>query len=177
MPEDLVAVLEQVPLLAGIDRRELRTLARSLAIRTFNEGELVTREGSGAAGFFLVLEGNAVVSVGGALIRSLGRGDHFGEVALLDDSVRSASIVAATDLRCAGMAAWQFRPFVETHPKVAWPLLQTLARRLREAEERGERRSVVGALLRSARLTQLLRKASPALPISASSDMKERLNA
>jgi CRP/FNR family cyclic AMP-dependent transcriptional regulator len=139
MPEDLVAALEQVPLLAGIDRRELRMLARSLAIRTFNEGELVTREGGGAVGFFLVLEGNAVVSIGGELVRSLGRGDHFGEVALLDDSVRSASIVAATDLRCAGMAAWQFRPFLEAHPKVAWPLLQTLARRLREAEERVER--------------------------------------
>jgi CRP-like cAMP-binding protein len=139
MAEDLVTALEHVPLLAGIDRRALRSLARSLTVRTFREGELVTREGGGAAGFFLVLEGNAAVSVNGELIRALGRGDHFGEVALLDDSPRSASIVAATDLRCAGMAAWQFRPFVEAHPQVAWPLLQTLAHRLREAEERLER--------------------------------------
>jgi CRP/FNR family transcriptional regulator len=76
-------------------------------------------------------------SIGGEVIRNLGPGDWFGEVALIDEGKRTATIVAGTDLRCRGMTAWEFRPFVHSHPEVAWPLLQTLAARLREAQARG----------------------------------------
>jgi CRP-like cAMP-binding protein len=71
------------------------------------------------------------VSVGGEPRGTLGPGDYFGEIALIDEGVRSASITAATDLLCYGMTPWEFRPFVEQHPQVAWGLLQTLARRFR----------------------------------------------
>jgi len=74
--------------------------------------------------------------VGGETRRSLGPGDWFGEIALIDQGPRSASVVAATELRCQGMSAWEFRPFVQNHPEVAWPLLQALVGRLREAEAR-----------------------------------------
>jgi CRP/FNR family transcriptional regulator len=65
---------------------------------------------------------------------SLGAGDSFGEMALIDEGPRTATVVAATDLRCLALSPWDFRPFVEEHPKVAWSMLQTLARRLRELE-------------------------------------------
>ena len=61
------------------------------------------------------------------------RAEHFGEIALIDSGPRSATIIAGTDLRCRGMSAWEFRPFVEEHPEVAWALLETLVSRLREA--------------------------------------------
>jgi CRP/FNR family cyclic AMP-dependent transcriptional regulator len=134
MAEDLKTALRRVPLFANIGDRELGRLANQFNQRSFAEGTTVTAEGASGVGFFMVLEGNATVSVGGQERRTLGPGDHFGEVALLDEGTRTATIVAATDLRCAGLTAWEFRPFIENHPAVAWPLLQALARELRSAE-------------------------------------------
>jgi CRP/FNR family transcriptional regulator len=71
-------------------------------------------------------------------VGTLGPGDYFGEIALIDNGPRSATIVATTDLRCRGMTAWEFRPFVQEHPEMAWHLLESLVARLREAEERAE---------------------------------------
>ena len=129
-----VDTLRNVPLFAELDERELEQLARQMHERRFPEGAEVTSEGAGGAGFFVIGEGNADVAVGGEHRTSIGPGDYFGEIALIDTGVRSASITAATDLLCYGLTPWEFRPFVEEHPKVAWALLQTLARRLREAQ-------------------------------------------
>ena len=81
----------------------------------------------------------ATVSIKGQIVASLGPGDHFGEIALLDDGPRSATVTAATDLRCNGIVAWEFGPFLQEHPEVAFPMLQSLAARLRDAEVRPER--------------------------------------
>jgi CRP-like cAMP-binding protein len=129
-----VEALKAVPLFAGFGPKELERLAREFKERTFSEGSTVTREGSTGVGFFVIDEGSAEVSVGGERKGALGKGDHFGEIALIDDLPRSATITAATDLRCYGLTPWEFRPFVEEHPQVAWTLLQTLARRLRAAQ-------------------------------------------
>jgi CRP-like cAMP-binding protein len=126
--------LRKVSLFAGLEERDLELLARQLHERRFPEGSAVTTEGSTGAGFFVIAEGNAEVIVGDEHRATLGPGDHFGEIALIDDGVRSASIVAATDLLCYGLTPWEFRPFVEEHPQVAWALLQALARRYREAQ-------------------------------------------
>ncbi len=129
-----IQALRDVPLFVDLDERDLEQLARQLHERRFAEGTEVTVEGSSGAGFFVIAEGNADVSVGSEHVATLGPGDHFGEIALIDDGVRSASIVAATDLLCYGLTPWEFRPFVEEHPKVAWALLQVLARRFREQQ-------------------------------------------
>jgi len=128
--------LSQVPLFAGVGRRELKRLAAQMSERTFPEGHVIASEGEPGVGFFLIEDGNATVIVGGETRRSLGPGDWFGEIALIDQGPRSASVVAATELRCQGMSAWEFRPFVQNHPEVAWPLLQALVGRLRESEAR-----------------------------------------
>jgi CRP/FNR family transcriptional regulator len=131
---DTVEALGRVPLLAGIERRDLERLARSFRERSFREGDVVTREGEEGMGFFVILDGSVSVTVGGQQRNSLGPGDAFGEMALIDQGPRSATIVAATDLRCVALTPWEFRPFVEEHPRVAWALLQTLAKRLRSSE-------------------------------------------
>jgi CRP/FNR family transcriptional regulator, cyclic AMP receptor protein len=128
-----IEVLRNVPLFAELDEQDLEQLSRQLHERRFPEGSDVTVEGAGGAGFFVIVEGNAEVMVGGAHRATLGPGDHFGEIALIDAGIRSASIVAATDLLCYGLTPWEFRPFVEEHPQVAWALLQVLARRARES--------------------------------------------
>ena len=129
-----VEVLQNVQLFSTLEQEDMEELARQLHERRFPEVGEVTTEGSTGAGFFVIAAGNAEVLVGGEHRATLGPGDYFGEVALIDDGVRSASIVAATDLLCYGLTPWEFRPFVEEHPKVAWALLQALARRIRESQ-------------------------------------------
>jgi CRP/FNR family cyclic AMP-dependent transcriptional regulator len=127
--------LAQVPLFSGVKPKELQKLGRRMTERSFNEGDEITTEGKSGIGFFVIEDGEASVSVGGKIVRTLGPGEHFGEVALIDSGPRSATIIANTDLRCRGMSAWEFRPFVEEHTEVAWSLLETLVGRLREALE------------------------------------------
>ena len=134
---DVAQNLSQVPLFAGVKGKELDRLANLMRERTFAEGEAITSEGETGVGFFVIEEGNATVSLKGEILRTLRPGDHFGEIALIDEGPRSATITATTDLRCRGMAAWEFRSFVQEHPEVAWPMLQSLAGLLREAEQRG----------------------------------------
>ena len=134
---DVAQSLSRVPLFAGVKGKELDRLAKLMRDRTFAEGETVTSEGESGVGFFVIDEGNATVARSGEIIRTLKPGDHFGEIALIDEGPRSATITATTDLKCRGMAAWEFRSFVQEHPEVAWPMLQTLARLVRDAEDRG----------------------------------------
>jgi CRP-like cAMP-binding protein len=131
---DVEETLAQVPLFSGVKPKDLKRLEKRMTERTFNEGDEITTEGESGIGFFVIQHGNATVSVGGNIVRTLGPGEHFGEVALIDSGPRSATVIATTDLRCRGMSAWEFRPFVEEHPDVAWALLETLVGRLRESE-------------------------------------------
>jgi CRP/FNR family cyclic AMP-dependent transcriptional regulator len=133
---DVVETLGVVPLFQGVKPKELKKLANRMQERGFNEGEEITAQGKTGIGFFVIEDGNATVSIDGKIIRTLGPGEYFGEIALIDSGPRSATIVATTDLRCQGITAWEFRPFIEEHPEVAWPLLETLASRLRDAEKR-----------------------------------------
>jgi CRP-like cAMP-binding protein len=126
--------LKKVPLLAGLNDRELQRLAGQLHERKFPAGSTVVSEGATGTGFFVIAEGDAEVSIGGQVRAKLKAGDYFGEMALVDEGTRSATITAVTDLVCYGMTPWEFKPFVEEHPEVAWTLLQNMTRRLREAQ-------------------------------------------
>jgi CRP/FNR family transcriptional regulator, cyclic AMP receptor protein len=125
-----VEVLQRVPLFAGLERKELESIAGRMRERTFPEGQTVTEQGAGGAGFFVVESGEAQVSVDGVRRGTIGPGDYFGEIALLTGSERTATIVATTDLHCYGMTPWDFRPLVEGNPQIAWKLLQSMAEKL-----------------------------------------------
>jgi CRP/FNR family transcriptional regulator len=129
-------LLKRVPLFASLDDKHIDTLSRNFTDRTFRAGQEMTHEGSGGVGFFVIEDGEAVVSVHGDEVRTLSSGDYFGEVALIDEGPRSATIVARTDVKCYGLTPWQFRPLVEENASIAWPLLQSMAKRLREIEGR-----------------------------------------
>lgn len=126
--------LKKVPLLAGLGDRELQRLAGQLHERKFPAGSTAVSEGATGTGFFVIAEGEAEVEIGGQVRSKLGAGDYFGEMALIDEGIRSASIKAVTDLTCYGMTPWEFKPFVDEHSEVAWTLLQNMTRRLREAQ-------------------------------------------
>jgi CRP-like cAMP-binding protein len=129
-----VELLQRIPLFAELEPRELERLSGSFKERSFPAGETVATEGEAGAGFFVIESGEASVSVHGEDRGRLGPGDYFGDVALIDEGDRTASITAQSDLKCYGLTFWDFRPLVESDARIAWPLLQALAKRLRAAE-------------------------------------------
>jgi hypothetical protein len=132
-PLDPVVAIQRVQLFADMDRRQSEQIARLLKVRPFKKGETVIMEGSGGAAFFLIDSGQAEVTSKGVHLATLGPGDYFGEVALIDGGPRSATVTATTDLVCYGLTFWEFRPLVERNGVIAWKLLQALAKRLRAA--------------------------------------------
>ncbi len=122
---DSVELLAGVPLLASLDRKHLQRLAKDFSDRTFPAGAMVVREGDEkGVGFFVIAEGQAAVTIDGKDIATIGPGDYFGEVALISDRVRTATITATTELRCIVMTFWDFRAFVRGDAEVAWKLLE-----------------------------------------------------
>ena len=136
MAEAPVELLQRIPLFEHFEKGDLERLARSFKERTFDAGSTVAGEGKTGAGFFVIESGEAAVSVRGSERGSLGPGDYFGEIALIDDGARSATITAVSDLRCYGLTSWEFRPLVESNASIAWKLLETMAQRLRAAQQR-----------------------------------------
>jgi len=131
-----VDLLQHVPLFSELKPKELERLSTSFKERTFSEGEDVAVEGETGGGgrFFVIESGEAIVSVHGEERGRLGPGDYFGDVAMIDRGERTATIHAASDLKCYSLAFWDFRPLVESDARIAWPLLQAMAKRLRAAE-------------------------------------------
>ena len=83
----------------------------------------------------MIASGEAAVTIRGEPRTKLGPGDYFGEIALLDEGARIATVKAVTGLECYGLTLWEFRPLVEENGVIGWKLLQTLARELRVAEQ------------------------------------------
>jgi CRP/FNR family transcriptional regulator, cyclic AMP receptor protein len=119
-----------------LSNKELTRLANSAHDRTFPAGAVLTEQDETGVTFGVIVEGQAAVSVGGRPARTIGPGDYFGEMALIDRSYRSATITAETELRCLLFTAWVFRPFAIEHPETAWALLEMMVKRVREAEAR-----------------------------------------
>ena len=134
MPSPTNETLSNVPLFSGLEPRDLDRIADSFKQRNYVAGDTIANEGSGGAGFFVIGEGTAKVTVHGEERATLGPGDYFGEIALIDEGARSATITASTDLVCYGLTYWEFRPLVQKNATIAWNLLQTLAQRLRTAQ-------------------------------------------
>jgi CRP/FNR family transcriptional regulator, cyclic AMP receptor protein len=129
-------VLARVPLFSTLPKKELDQLAREAHDRTFPAGTVLTDEAETGVTFGVIVDGRASVEVHGQPVRTLGPGDYFGEMALIDRSTRSATIKADTDLRCLLFVSWVFRPFAMKHPDSAWALLEIMVKRVREAESR-----------------------------------------
>jgi cAMP-dependent protein kinase regulator len=132
----MVESLREVPLFADLPPRELRRLADSMQDLSFAAGKEVVAQGKGGVGFFVILDGSARVTQHGEDRGLLTAGDYFGEMALIDGDDRMASVHAESELRCAAMTPWTFRPFVRDHPDIAWALLTALVKRLRETQAR-----------------------------------------
>ncbi|HET8651036.1 MAG TPA: cyclic nucleotide-binding domain-containing protein [Gaiellaceae bacterium] len=126
--QESIQLLKRVPLFSDLDNRELEQIAGSMKRRQFSAGQEIAREGESGVGFFVIQDGNAKVSVHGDERRRLGPGDYFGEIALIAQGARTATVTAESDLTALGMTFWDFRPLVEGNASIAWKLLQAFAK-------------------------------------------------
>ena len=131
-------VLAGVPLFSMLPNEEVDKLARRANELTVPAGTVVTDVDRAGVAFGVIVDGQAAVSVRGQPVRVLGPGDYFGEMSLIDESFRyrSAKITAETELHCLMFAKWGFRHFAMSHPQTVWALLEMMAERVRDAENR-----------------------------------------
>jgi CRP-like cAMP-binding protein len=128
-----VEELSKVPLFSDCSNRDLQTIGRVVKDIDHRAGTVIAREGEPGVGLFVIVEGEAEVTIGGKKKATLGPGEFFGEIALLDGGPRTATVTATTDVKLLGLTEWVFRGLMQEHPSIAIKTLQQMAGRLRSA--------------------------------------------
>jgi CRP/FNR family cyclic AMP-dependent transcriptional regulator len=133
--QDVTGKLAAVPLFSGCSKREVGLIAKAAKHVNHKEDTVLAREGDRGVGLFLILNGNAKVTIGGKQKAVLKPGDFFGEIALLDGGARTATVTSTTPVELLGLTEWVFRGLLVEHPSIALKTLESLAGRLREASQ------------------------------------------
>jgi CRP/FNR family transcriptional regulator, cyclic AMP receptor protein len=128
---DVEQALAKVPLFDMCSKREIGSLAKAAKLVTFSDGRVMAREGEKGTGLCLLLDGTANVTIGGARKTSLGPGDFFGEVSLLDGAPRASSVVATSPVRAAVVSEQAFHKLIKKEPSIGVKALRVMAQRLR----------------------------------------------
>ena len=129
---------ERIPLLAVLRPKDRERILRFAKHRTYAAGDIVVREGDPALNLFLVADGHAKVEREG--VGQVGRlqpGDFFGELGLIEEHGRTATVVAEDELTCYLLPAWEFRSLLKEHPEMAVPMLHAVIARLHGREHHG----------------------------------------
>ena len=126
--------LAQVRLFRACSRKELTTIGRASDEVRVAAGKTIVEEGQTGHEFFLILEGNATVQRNGRKVATLGPGDYFGELALLDRGPRNATVKADGDMEVLVLGQREFSGVLDEVPTIAHKLLSSMATRLREAD-------------------------------------------
>lgn len=125
-----IELLKRAPLFAGCSKSELRALASTADELDLREGTIITREGRPGREFFVLISGNAQVTKKGKEVAQLGAGDWFGEIALLTDAPRTATVKATSPVDVLVITDRSFKTVVETMPSIALKVLSTIGERL-----------------------------------------------
>jgi CRP/FNR family cyclic AMP-dependent transcriptional regulator len=128
-------LLAGCPLFSGLGYEELAAVAETATEVEFPAGRVIARQGEVGTGFFIVVEGEARVIRDGALLATLGPGEFFGELSVLDGLPRIAQVVAELPTRCLAIASWDFERVLRDHPALTLSIVRELARRLRSVTE------------------------------------------
>jgi CRP-like cAMP-binding protein len=137
---DAEETLRRVPLFAELQKKQLRSLAKWTSTRNFNEGQVIVSEGQSGLGLYIIESGRVKVTqktaTGEREIRQMGPGESFGELALLDNSPRGATVSAAEPTTCVLLDKVQFLAELRTYPEIALSIIPVLVHWLREADAR-----------------------------------------
>jgi len=130
---EAAAMLSSVPFFASLDDKRRKALVNDGKELSYKAGDIIVGEGASGVGFYLVLDGKVEVRKGGRVIASLGKGEFFGEMSLIDDQPRSADVIAVAQTRCWALSSWAFNALVKANPDIALVMLKELVKRLRVA--------------------------------------------
>ncbi len=133
--DDVIDALAGFTLFGDLSRPELVAVAHTFDEEWFGQGQRILRQGFGGSGFYVILEGEAVVVIDGAERNRLARGDFFGEISVLLDEPPSADVVATTAIRCLVLPRGELKEWLAAHPSVILRMLVVEVRRLRTASE------------------------------------------
>jgi CRP/FNR family transcriptional regulator len=128
--DDRARALARVPLFAGCDESQLRAIAETAHVVSFDAGAAIVSQGEEGLGFYLILSGSVRVERDGHDIATLGPGEFFGEVALVERLPRTATVVAVERTICLGILRSHFRPLLVAQPRIALRILDAEAARL-----------------------------------------------
>lgn len=128
---DTISLLQAVPMLASFSKKELRAIAKASDQMTFPAGHVLIKEGTEGYEGFVVLEGTVAVTRKGKKVATLGAGEVLGELALLESSLRSASVHCETECTVLVMERMRFKALLLEMPSLAVKFLESLAGRLR----------------------------------------------
>jgi CRP-like cAMP-binding protein len=128
-PDDTARALSKVPLFAGCTDDDIRDIAEIAHLLSFEDGAVIVPEGEEGQGFYLIMSGEASVVQGGREINRLAAGDFFGEIALLEGTLRTASVVAVGSSVCLGILRSDFRPLLVRQPRIALRIIEEEGRR------------------------------------------------
>ncbi len=134
--KEIITALQKVPILSGLNQRQLQSVAKLAYERQYQAGETIVKQGEQGVGMFMVVAGKAEAvrerSDGStAVVNTFGAGDFFGELALLDDGVRTASVVTSEDTQCLGLPRWDFQTLLRSDAEMALSVLLEVSRRFR----------------------------------------------
>ena len=135
---DAGEAIKNTALFSQLSKKDIKQLTAVVTPRSYRAGEVIIEKGQQGLGFYIIASGSAKVTVRGNQVRALKAGDHFGEIALIDEGPRMAEVIADSDVEAYVLASWQFRPFVQDHPDVAWALMQSLVQRIVRDSEASE---------------------------------------
>jgi len=133
-PAGWTDVLAQVPLFSGLSKRHVRSLAKLAKVQRFPAYTDLVRQGERGNSFHLILDGQAVVHPAGKRPVKLSSGAYFGELALLTDAPRSATVTAQSEVVVARIGRDDFLRMLEHEPKVTLALLRTMAAQMRPSQ-------------------------------------------
>lgn len=128
-------VLSYVPLFRGLNKRQLKHLAGLMDVADFMADAAIVREGTKSNAFYVVLKGQAVVTMGDRFLTRLVPGDHFGEIAAIDGGERSASVTSETPVQLAVMTRVDLQKALRDDPELALALMIELAQMVRRANK------------------------------------------
>jgi len=126
--------LGEVPMFRALSKKDLGLVARLAEDYRVPAGQVLVREGRRESQFYLIVDGKAKVMRGKRTVATLGPGDYFGELALLDPGPRNATVTAQSDMEVLELGAREFGGLLEEVPGIARKLLAGLARRLHRAD-------------------------------------------
>lgn len=128
--------LADVPLFADLSKKELRTIAQLATYLEEPAGSVLTAEGASGNEFIIVLDGEVEVRQGDTIVAERGPGDFFGEIALLDNRPRTATVIAKTPVQIEVIGRQEFSGMLAEVPELAGKLMATMAQRLADLESK-----------------------------------------